>query len=363
MPTLRMSNKKKGARAQQKSSKGRRASRPSQSKASNEILSLARLLADPCEASLVAPQYGASDGGYLSKFSTYHSVEASSTRTSGYLIWYPDYSGNVTSPTGNGSLFLFGTDDAGNRPLNTIALPLGMDLSTTTGTFLVDPARVFEAGDMVQDARTIAGCLKMMYTGRNDALAGRIGFLENVPRDALLNGGGSGLSPSVQQLFKYSNKSMRTPLDSVEVKFRPSEGSSSYRTTTNVDSDFCFKMGTKNVTDTVLPEGAPSGDCHGIGFIWDGLTDGSSLTFDLLKAIEWRPDMQSGLTAPCASTAAQGGNMVSRSITYLDRQHPGWQTRAFSAAKSLGASVANMAYEGAKNEVVRSAAPLLLTMI
>lgn len=341
---------------------GKSAQRRSTPKGSNEVLTLARLLADPCEAPLVAPQYGASDGGYLSKFSLFHNLDVSTTGSSGYVLWFPDYAGGESSAA-QGSLYMFASTDADTGPLNTVAAPLGRGVvASTQGRFLIDPSHAFGNGDLVQDSRAIAGCIKMMYTGRNDSLAGRMGYLENVPREALLTGGG-GVPPSVNQLFKYSNKSQRTPLDIVENKHRPGEGSEFYRRSNVIETDFCFVQGSAGTAATSLATGTPSGSCHGIGFIWDGLTDDSSLSFDFLKAIEWRPDMNSGLTAPTPTVSKSGGNLVSRSVAYLDQHHAGWQRAVYNGAVSLGGTVAKLAYEGPLNEIVRRAAPLALTML
>jgi hypothetical protein len=348
---------------QNKKSKGPARSRSS---APSNVLQLAQMIADPCTGPLVQPQYGASDGGYLAKFSQYHSVSVDATAASGYILWFPDYTGRFNSGANDvcGALYIFAAADSVTGPVNTTAAPLGTGAfpTTTTGAFLSDPARQFVNSDTVQDSRTAAACLKFLYTGRNDALAGRIGYLENVPREALLTGGAGGSTPTVDDLFRYSNTSMRTPLDTVEQKFRPGEGSDLYRTADGVQ-DHCYSQGIIGTSATTLGAGTPSGVTGGIGFAWDGLTAGSSITFDLLKAIEWRPELSSGLVSVKSTVAPQGGNIVSKSLAYLDRSHPGWERKAFSAATSVASSVAKMAFSGPANQIARDVAPLLLTMI
>lgn len=326
------------------------------------VHNLAKLIADPCNGPLVGPQYGSSDGGYLAKFSSYHKHDVSTTGTSGYLVWFPDFTGGADTG-GNGALYIFASTDSTTGPVNTVADPLGRGSSAASinGNFLEDPSHTFLTGSVVQDSRTVAACCKMIYTGRNDSLAGRVGYLDNIPRDALLAGAG-GSPPSVEDMFRYSPNAMRTPLDIIENKFRPTDGSEYYRTAgtaSETDKDRCFTIGSGAATS--IGSGTPSGLCPGIGFVWDGLTADSALAFDFVKAVEWRPDMTSGLTA-APTHKSSGVNVVSRAVSYLDTKHPGWQRMALRIAKSAGATIANMASEGARNQIVRSA-PLLLTMI
>lgn len=354
-----MPNVRVRAQAKKRPASAAPSRRPNQS---NQVLTLAKLIGDPCNGPLVGPQYGSSDGGYLAKFSSYHKHDVSTTGTSGYVVWFPDFTGGADTG-GNGALYIFATTDSTVSPINTVSDPLGRGSSAATinGNFLEDPSHTFLTGSVVQDARTVAACVKMIYTGRNDSLAGRIGYLDNIPREALLTGAG-GSPPSVEDMFRYSPNSMRTPLDLVENKFRPTEGSEYYRTaatSTGSDKDRCFTIG--NGAATSIGSGTPSGLCPGIGFVWDGLTSDSALAFDFVKAVEWRPDMTSGLTA-APTHKSTGVNVVSKAVSYLDTKHPGWQRLALRAAKSAGAAIAGMASEGAKNQIMRSA-PLLLTMI
>lgn len=290
-------------------------------------------------------------------------LAVTSSRNAGYLIWFPDFSGKATGDGTHGSLYLFAQDVASGTPTNTVADPLGSFTSTTTGAFIEDPATTFIEGDFVNDSRTVAACIKLMYTGTNDNCSGRIGYLTDVPREALLSGGSSGGPPSIEQMFRYSNRSERTPLDGAEIKFRPGTGSDNYRSSDHVESDQGFIVGTTDASVTSVPSGSPSGDCHGIGFAWAGLTDNQSVVFDFLKAIEWRPTMASGISTPAPTTAIGGGNLVSKAITFLDRHQSGWQTAATKVFKTLGASVAGMAARGAENQIIRTGAQLALTML
>lgn len=259
-------------------------------------------------------------------------------------------------------MYLFAGETSETTPTNTIADPLGSHTTTGTGVFIEDPASTFIEGDFVNDSRTVAACMKFLYTGTNDNCSGRIGYLSDVPREAILSGGSDGGPPSVAQMFRYSNRSERTPLDGAEIKFRPGQGSENFRSSEHVESDQCFVVGVDDVSKTSVPSGSPSGDCHGIGFVWSGLTDHQSVVFDFLKAIEWRPTMASGITTPAPTTAVGGGNLVSKAVTYLDQHHTGWQTTAVRTIKSLGANIAGLAAQGAENQILRTGAQLALTM-
>lgn len=357
---------RKGAR-KQNAKKNAARSRVGATRGSGEVLELAKLIADPCTANLVAPQYGASDGGYLAKFSSYHSHQVGSTGNSGFCIWYPDYTGRANSPGGNGSLYMFASTSGAGAPVNTTAAPLGRSGTVTDvqGAFLNDPGWDFLNSDIVQDTRTVAACMKMMYTGRNDSLSGRIAYLESVPRAALLVGDGSN-PPSINDLFRYSNTSCRTPLDMVENKSRPGEGSDVYRVPHHEAHDdgvdYAFVQGDNGVSKTSIGYGTPTGVGCGIGFIWDGLANDSSLSFDFLKAVEWRPEVNSGLVVPPHTQAQGGQNIVNKALSYLDKHHHGWERQAFAAAKTGAAFIAQQAFQGPNNPVLRlaSGAAMLL---
>lgn len=333
-----------------------------------QVAQYATLLADPCNAALTAPQYGASTGGYLTRFSSHESIE-SSTFSSGYVVWFPDYTeggqGHGTATSGNGNLYIFGGTTGNSVPINTDSSPFGSGSTygSASGTLDEDPAFDFASSSVVQDTRTAAACIKLLYTGRTDECAGRVCYLNDIPRETLLTGN-SGEPLSVNRLFRYSDHSMRMPLDLVENKFRPSTGSEYFRSP-EIGLDDCFTATNTGGAETVIGSGLTTGSGLGIGFAWEGLTADSTLSLDLTKVLEWRPNMDSGLTAAPASVAPLGGNMVSRSIATLDHKFPGWQRKALQIAGSAASKVANWAWGGPENRLLKMAeraAPLLLTL-
>uniref|UniRef100_A0AB38ZN75 Coat protein n=1 Tax=Saccharina latissima RNA virus 2 TaxID=3153342 RepID=A0AB38ZN75_9VIRU len=324
------------------------------------LTSLARLINDPCKAPLVAPQYGASSGGYLTKLSSFSKIDFANG-SDGWLVWFPDYHGRKGIAGQGANIFVYQNDNAVNTPNNTSSNPLGGSDTAVTGLggwSIDDPAYSFVAGTIVQDARAAAACVKLTYTGRNDALAGRVGVLEGVPRDALLTGGGVN-PPTITEMFNYAATVSRTPMDEVELKFRPSEGSELYRNAT--PSDSAFVIG--DSAPTSIGEGTPTGVGQGIGFCWSGMDTSTSITLDFLKVLEWRPEFQSGLVSPPQHVADGGGNMVSRAIAYLDRHFPGWQHNLGKIGSSVAARIAQTAFKGPANDLLRigaAAAPMLL---
>lgn len=354
MPKLSVRNKKSSQRQTSV-----RKSRPA-AQGSNPVLDYAKLLADPCEAPLVGPNYGSTESGYLSKFSSYVPMALPAGSTSGYIIWFPDYC-NGTGGVGSGfsNCIAFVSPTATDTP-TAITFGKGVGNYDTDGGSIPDPAYDFCQGDTVQDTRCAAACMKMTYTGQNSTLAGRVGYIEGISREALLTGD-SGSPLNVASIARYSNTAMRTPLDSLENKFRPSEGSQFFRST-DLGEDACFVMTPDNVIPTSIGPSTTSGTGLGIGYYWDGLTADSSFSFDLLKAIEWRPEMSSGLVAPPVKPSKQGGNMVSRALAFLDTNHPGWQRATYQAAMSIAAKVANTASSGPMNLLLKAAPTALALM-
>lgn len=341
-------------------------------RSSGPHLQLAKLIADPCSAALVAPEYGSSDNGYLTRFTQQSSLTTDSEYTCGYCVWFPDFCGQKSNGSGtsneNGSFYFYQTTDATINPTNGVADPLGNGTSTKSanGQFLADPARDWVSGDHVLDARTVAACVKYTYTGRMDALSGRVGYLNNVPRSALIIGGSGDSAPNVNDMLKYSEMTSRTPAETIENKFRPGLASGYYRgkgDTTGEErgSDTCFLVGGVGSTETKVANDISSGSATGIGFVWVNLPADSTFTVETTKAVEWRPQMSVGLVAPSSSTPphGNGSNLVHQAVHYLDRTHPGWQRRAIQMASSAASNIASLAFGGPTNSVIRTGVKML----
>jgi len=351
--------------------RSRPAAVPKKSALDNQTNSYAQLLANPCTGSMAQPLYGASEGGYMARTTRVVEIQTDNNYTHGYVVWFPDYigiSGSASASTKrNGSLFIFQATAASTNPTNTIASPLGQGGQTqsATGQFINDPMYPIASGDLVQDCRTAAACTKFSYTGRNDALSGRVGYLNNVPREALLTGD-SGLPPDVNNMILYSDCVGRCPMDTLENKFRPSSASQYYRTTGTVSTsgsdlgtDCCFLAGVPGSSITEVASGMSSGSSNGIGFIWSGVAADQSIALEFHKVVEWRPDMVSTLVAPPPTSSADGTNVVARAIAFLDHRHPGWQRKAMTAVASTAARVAQLAFSGPTNLAIRAGVQMI----
>jgi hypothetical protein len=209
--------------------------------------------------------------------------------------------------------------------------------------------------------------MKFTYTGRMDELSGRVGYLNNVPRSALLLGGTGNQAPSVNDMLRYSEVTSRTPADTIENKFRPGLASGYFRGVGDVieeemGTDTCYIGGIPGTKETVMANDVSSGSATGIGFVWYNLPDASTITLEATKAIEWRPQMSVGLCAPPSTTPQghDGSNLVNKAVHYLDRVHPGWQRTAMQTLRSAASNVASMAFGGPANIAVRAGVKMLM---
>lgn len=348
MPRLSVKQKKSAPR----SKSGAKAGRGRTPVLDAETHNYAKLLADPCNGPLTAPQYGASSGGYLARLSKSIQVDLSAGvggGSNGYIIWFPDYTGGDTTAN-NGSCFLYRNVNADAVPVNDNTNPLG-SAYTPCGSFIEDPAYAFERSTAVSDMRTAAACMKMIYTGRNDQLAGRVAIATNISRQMVLSG------LSVNKVFTLSPNHVRTSFDPIESKFKPGEGSEFYRDST-VEEQRCFSKGTSPTSKTVVGD-PETGSGHGIAFAWTNLETTSSFAFDFVKVVEWRPDFDLGLVEPNRTVAVSGGNAVSRALAWLDRHYPGWQSMLIRTGKSYASQLALTAARGPANAVLR-AAPMIM---
>ena len=144
--------------------------------------------------------------------------------------------------------------------------------------------------------------MKYSYTGTMTAAKGLIYPLKNIPYKFFVRGGTTAETPpSTAALLAYSDDPIR-PLDPVEIKWRPTAGSSRYRSPT--DGCYYFNNGTAALTDGLPitagtigtgPEGVP--DVMGIGFAFAGCDNWQNSLISLTKAYEWRPDIGSGFSS------------------------------------------------------------------
>lgn len=324
----------------------------------SKLLDYAELIANPCTGPLVAPEYGASDHGYLARFQKSHNLTLAAGQPNGFFVYFPDYTGDVGDPaaaaTTNGSIVGYADSSSTARPSNTIASPQFQALLSTdaAGFSSADPAHNWVAGESVQDARTVAACLQMAYLGTVSGCQGRVGFLEGIPREMLLTGGAGGLPPNVNELMSIAADIDRLPLNKLEIKYRPSTSGEAFRSEggpgVSVSPDNCFTVGIPGTSITTLGQsGISTGSGTGIGFVWQGLpTDGSTVNFTVYKSVEWRPEASAGIVMP-VPRAISGNNHSQQVVAMLDRSHPGWTRVAQAGTDMLANKLSNIVLGGA----------------
>jgi len=315
------------------------------------VLSLARLIADPCKAELVHPNYGTSESGYLGRFRATHAVNG---YNNGYIVMFPEYygSGYGESTTDNLSAFVFAHNTATYQPANNnTGSPFGHSYTSAvySAKAIQAPAEPWVAGTNVADARTVAACLRLRYNGKMTDASGSVVIVEDFPAEMLLAGGAGGDPMSVDEIFQYAGAPQRLPVDGVEVKFRPGSQSRYFRTKETADAvqdrDKCIRSGNPTTAAEIGVGATTTGAIRGILIAWrgcDGSSTGADFSLDLYQAIEWRPKPVSGLILP-PPKPSNGVNEVDLAVAALDRQHPNWTTTMARAAKVITPVVKRMA--------------------
>lgn len=299
---------------------------------SNGITRLAAMVADPCSSVLEQGLYG-TEVGILSRYK--NTKATSSVATHGYVLWAPSYAGyDYNGP--NFNAYRFTTDDPSTGPVNSALEPLGK--TDAAGWAWQVGASAFVQTDLVQEFRTVAACLRAVYTGTTSSCAGRVALLDNIPADLMVRS----LPPSVEQMFSYAAETERTGLDPMEIRFRPSSESSNMRATDT--PVFTWPADSRAVLSDTAHANAPTL----IGFAWTGVPS-NSFSFDFIQCIEWKPTPIEGyVEAPVKQVS--NTPLWQSAMKYLDDRFPNWQTKvmggAANAAMSYASRVANVALGG-----------------
>lgn len=332
--------------------RNRRGRRNKQPQRSSGLSAYARMLADPCNATLVPGIYGDSEG-LLARLKNELTFSGNSNPgTSGYILWLGDYHGaRQSSPAAyrTGSLVGARFTSANVSVNNTIAGPAfcspDLDGSDNNGFSLFDPAQKLTNG-IARDARTLSACIRMAYLGSMQAAAGQVAFIENLPLTDVLG-------TNVNELFRLATTVKRIGVGNHEVKFRPSENSkffSSYEkadqnTQSQSDISSPLTLGSNGTGVTTVE------DVRGMrvfGFAWRGTDDATNLAFEFVKNVEWRPRSDSGLptTKP---VALHDSSMVHLAERELDRKHGG--TWSLSSLTGPAGQIAETAFTGVLEQV------------
>lgn len=314
--------------------------------------SYARMLDDPCSSALEPGIYGDVQG-YTARFHATHTdfTGPEGAATSGFVLWAPNYHcGGASTGASSYNLFCGGTA-APSDPLSRVLLSTYSAAPMINAIGLPDPAYNFCQSDTVASARCIGACMRIGWTGNVTTLRGQIAVLKlplSVWEEHLNWNNGSMGNLTVNQLFQMSSNVMRTPMDGVEVKFRPSFDST-FRSCAGIEaplsgnSDDYFVRNNNNIISPTILVGpkAAQEDPMMIGFAWRNLALGgpNQMYVDLYKNIEWKPDSRSGLAqqAP-VQTGPQG--LATQALQFLDRAKPGWDVQLVHVAQSKVARAA-----------------------
>jgi len=322
---------------QQNKKKGKRAKRRV-SKLPTPFLDYAMMIADPCNAPLsqsISPTE-------LAIVERSRAIINVSSTSSGYVVWFPTYTGTVgpASIQGNANLFVYEAAAPATAPLNTVATPMGLS-GGTAGTFIADPAASFVTGtSSFSRQKTIAACMQLEWLGALSAIQGQVAMVKNISLSAFDTGTGAPghlYTPmSVDQAFAYAQERTRTQVGGHEVVWRPSPTQSVYRTNGSESygsvaasgeiADACFITGSAAVTATTERSTLP-GECLGILIAWKGFPTGSVTQITCTKTFALELSARSGAieSIPRQISTESQDTKLAAALKWLDTMRPGWQ--------------------------------------
>lgn len=323
------------------------------------------MLADPCGSTLVPGFWGTSEG-LLARARSTITFTGSGTGTSGYILWSPDYFsvGAVGTPLVDtpANLFAWNAVSPATQPINVSPTASygdhfmsdfenGSVMSTAASGS--DPAYGILEDDIVQDARPISACVSITYTGTMANASGQIGFIDNFPLESLLSGGVGDNPPSVDELFRYTSKTSRLGVDTLEIVSRVNDSGHFFRDEN--DSPVLVNPGGLTNPATVTPLGAAQ-QPRFFGFCWRGLDAAASnpLVFELTKNFEWRAAPRSGFAAapPVTYFDSPPAHDVQRR---LDAKVPGWDSGRSPGPDDGATRIAKLGYTGTGGGKLRGA--------
>lgn len=307
-----------------------------------------KLIADPCYGQLTHPLYGGTSGGYLARFKRTFTVHQTAASNNGWFMWFPEYhcdqgiSAVITNKAPQSS-WLYESNVATGFPTNTITNPFGS--GGVGGSPQQDPASPFLRG-VNGTARTVAACVKIMYTGPPLTKAGIFTFDNQVKASQVLDFNAAGVPDIAQQAGTHS-VSCPTPR-TMEIRWIPNLlNSSRFRRATPT----VVQTGNTStyVDDTLVMSGFPSSvasyngstasDATGIVVTWRGLpsTISNDVTIECYKVVEWMPYENTSLVQPRPAPPTQ--QSVNRAFDYISQM-----AQAISYAGDISESVSNAVY-------------------
>lgn len=293
---------------------------------------IAQLVMDPCNANLKLGIYGSVKGmaTRVHRISSIGNGVTGTTDNSGYILWFPDYHCPGGTTTAERNCFLYNAVNVLTGPA-AAGFGCGAANGTTTTSSMNDPAYSFVESDVCQDARTLAACMRVTYTGTTSNARGLIYPLVNVPADAIIRGGASTTPPSPSDLIAYARESKRC-VGTNEVRWRPTGSSLGFK------DNLPGPIQCNSATAPTLNSSVRNEEPVAIGFVWYNVSSPNDLQVDFYKAIEWRAEPTS-LLSSAKPIGADNTSVMQRVTNALDRIYPQWQTHAMEGAMDLASSM------------------------
>lgn len=338
---------------------------------------MARLIADPCGATLVPGLFGATEG----MIARLKSVLSCDFGTCGYVLWCPRYHNAgwqvidqhpppfTAGHKFRANLFGWAIDNPDARPVQGGGVWQGFGIGNNftdglnyqVSTSFPDPAwkLISDENAIVLDARTLSACIRMAYFGAMFSSAGQVGFIQDIPLSVVMGNGDGDLESkepcaSVNDLFKLATRTQRLGTDTLEVVMRHSPGSELFQSsedpaiTTNVEArhpDPQYLSDGLHGSQPRLGDNADNFAATVFGFVWKNVTAPAALSFELVKNVEWRPSLDSGFQA-VKPESVRATSYVQEAQSYLDKAVPDWRAHTADVANSAASALSKMAFTG-----------------
>lgn len=311
--------------------KNRRRRRRKRRQQTSKIHSYAKMVADPCDATLVPGLFSTDEGWMAGRKTRFGSGTGNAY---GYVLWCPKYVSN-TGLSKSAAIF-FTSVASSTQPLNTTANPFGSAAGTgdPEGYTIDCGASAFVTSAVVADYRTVGACMRVTYTGAMQSAAGLVGYLENIPTHSLIDD-----LPSVDDMMAYAHDVQRLGVDTFEVVWRPDQMDDIFKVES--DAPITIGSGALSVTSSESKRFNPMWS----GFVFHSVTAMSDLSIEFYQNVEWRPNIDQGYVPRHPSTINEPG-YFQRVVQYLDENYPDWTRKIISSAVGGASQVARMALTG-----------------
>jgi len=348
MATKRRSNNAK-RKTRQPKKQVRKRQKKGPKKPMSSVSAILSSVIDPCHGPVTPGVYGSSEG-LTARVKTTYQTTGAGFDTCGMVLWIPSYhnaAGSSALSVTHFNLFIKVDNDPDDHFADTLALPMGAGTSPTAGNgfSIPDPASAFVDTGLVLDARTLAACLRLTYTGKVTETSGQICWIDNYgPAELMSN------QTSVNEFFNRATKTSRLGLDTYEQLFRPDDATGTDRFRTGGAQDAAFTQAVPLAGPSYSSSTVRALQPKVIGFAWRGAQPGflDHLVVESIKVVEWRPEVTAGLTGAIPRSLSVPS--TTKMVAALDNRYPSWSSRISSAAMSAASSLKNGTWQAFQSE-------------